>query len=232
MWTLGPWSQPGLSECGSEPRAVLSAAAGDALNGEATAAASRLRGAYAAHDSCRELVVAAWAWEGWQAAVAASARGGSDDALGDVRAALAALGTGGPNASHGGYAAAVLRAAAAAAQDERDEMQVWLEHARDLASRLTLTGDRARWPLPIDLVDGELWSRVADYELAEASYTRALADTKSAAGWRGLARARDRRGNRPGACAAYRQASEQAGPAPATGVVATEARGYLRMCPP
>ena len=124
----------------------------------------------------------------------------------------------------------MLRAAIAAAQDERDEMQVWLEHARALASRLALAGDRARWPLPIDLVDGELWSRVDDYELAEASYTRALAERDSAAGWRGLARARDRRGNREGACAAYRKAVEAAGAALTAGGVASEARGYLRLC--
>ncbi len=162
--------------------------------------------------------------------MAAAERGGTDESLTGVRAALAALGPPGTTATHGSYATAVLRAATAAAQDERDEMQVWLEHARDLAMRLALTGDRARWPLPIDLVDGELWSSVDDYELAEASYARALAERDSAAGWRGLARARDRRGNRDGACAAYRKARELAGPAQAKGVVATEARGYLLMC--
>ena len=224
------WTQPSVSECGVEARALLDAAAGDALAGEFAAAAAQLRGSYAAHDMCRELVVAAWAWDGWQAAVVAASRGGTDEALAPVGAALASLGPPGPTASHGAYATAVLRAAAAAAQDERDEMQVWLEHARDLATRLALTGARARWPLPIDLVDGELWSSVDDHERAEASFTRALAERDSAAGWRGLARARDRRGNREGACAAYRKARDLAGPAQATGVVATEARGYVRMC--
>ncbi len=231
LWTLS-WPQPVMSDCGGEPRAVLSAAAGDALTGESAAVAARLREAYAAHDTCRELVVAAWAWDGWQAAGVAASRGGSDQSLTDVRTALASLGPPGPTASHGAYATAVLRAAAAAAQDERDEMRVWLEHARDLATRMALTGDRARWPLPIDLVDGELWLRVDDFELAEASYARALAERESAAGWRGLARARDRRGNRAGACAAYRKARDAAGPATATGVVATEAGGYLRVCAP
>lgn len=224
------WTQPSVSECGVEARGLLDRAAGDALAGEFAAAAAQLRGSYVAHDMCRELVVAAWAWDGWQAAVVAASRGGSDESLAGVRAALASLGAPGPTATHGAYATAVLSAAIAAAQDERDEMQVWLEHARALASRLALAGDRARWPLPIDLVDGELWSRVDDDELAEASYTRALAERDSAAGWRGLARARDRRGNREGACAAYRKAVEAAGTAPAAGGVVSEARGYLRLC--
>ncbi len=224
------WTQPPSSECGVEARALLDRAAGDALAGEFAAAAAQLRGSYAAHDMCRELVVAAWAWDGWQAAVVAASRGGSDESLTGVRAALASLGAPGPAATHGAYATAVLSASTAAAQDERDEMQVWLEHARALASRLALAGDRARWPLPIDLVDGELWSRVDDYEQAESSYTRALAERDSAAGWRGLARARDRRGNREGACAAYRKAVEATGAAQAAGGVASEARGYLRLC--
>jgi len=233
LWALLPWTQPSAATCDATTQALLAAAAADeALTGEFAAVAAQLRGSYAAHDTCRELVVAAWAWDGWQAAVVAASRGGSDQSLTDVRTALASLGPPGPTASHGAYATAVLRAAAAAAQDERDEMRVWLEHARDLATRMALTGDRARWPLPIDLVDGELWLRVDDFELAEASYTRALAVRDSAAGWRGLARARARRGNRDGACAAYRKARDSAGPAQATGVVATEAGGYLRACEP
>jgi tetratricopeptide (TPR) repeat protein len=223
------WTQPSASECGVEARALLDTAAGDALAGEFAAAAAQLRGSYAAHDLCRELVVAAWAWDGWQAAAVAASRGGSDESLTGVRAALASLASPGAAATHGAFATAVLSAATAAAQHERDEMQVWLEHARALASRLALAGDRARWPLPIDLVEGELWTRVDDYELAEASYTRALAERDSAAGWRGLARARDGRGNRQGACAAYRQAVEAARAAQAPGV-ASEAGGYLRRC--
>lgn len=229
LWTF-LWTQPPAPECGVEARALLDTAAGDALAGEFAAVAAQLRGSYAAHAMCRELVVAAWAWDGWQAAVVAASRGGNDESLTGVRTALASLGPPGPTASPEAYATAVLHAATAAAQDERDEMQVWLEHARDLATRMALTGDRARWPLPIDLVDGELWSRVDDYELAEASYTRALAERDSAAGWRGLAGARAGRGNREGACAAYRKAVEAAGSAQAAGGVASEARGYLRLC--
>lgn len=229
VWALLPLVQT-LSPpaCPSDATAVLDAAATAASAGEFTSAASQLRAGYAAHGSCRELVAAAWAWAGWQAAHAAAMRGGRDDALTDVRAALAALGETG--AAPSAYASAVLRAAAAAAQDERDEMQVWLEHARAVASRLDLVGERARWPLPIDLVDGELWSRVDDYELAEASYTRALAEGDSAAAWMGLARARDRRGNRAGACAAYRRARDLVASIQSTGIVASEARGYLLIC--
>ncbi len=233
LWALLPWPQPDApAACAPEARAVLDAAAAAAFDGEFAAAEAQLRGGYDAHGQCRELGVAAWAWGGWQAAVAAAEQGGTEQSLTRIYDATTALGPPSGVASVSSYAASVLRAAAAAAQDEREEMQVWLEHARALASTLSLAGEHGRWPLPIDLVDGELWSSVDDYELAEVSYTRALAERDSAIAWRGLGRARDRRGNREGACAAYRRARDLASPQHPKGVVATEARGYLLICEP
>lgn len=231
VWALLPWVQAvAPPACSAEATAVLDAADTAASAGEFTSAALQLRAGYAAHGSCRELVAAAWAWAGWHAAHAAAARGGSDDALTDVRAAMAAIGEPGATASASSYASAVLQAATAAAQGERDEMQVWLEHARAVASRLALVGERARWPLPIDVVVGELWARVDDYELAEASFTRALAEGNSAAAWTGLARARDRRGNRAGACEAYRRARDTVASSFPQGLVASEAGSYFVTC--
>ncbi len=218
-WVLLPWPQtadaPG---CSATTAAALDAAETSSLRGEWAQADEVLRGQAASAGACREVMVAAWAWHGWLTAVAAAARGGTDEALAGVRAAADALGDPGPAASEAAYAKAVLRAAAVAAQDERDELPLWLEHARDLAARRALTRESARWPLPIDLVEGELWSSVDDYELAEASYARALAGRDSALAWRGLARARARRGNRPGACTAYERALTLALPPVASGL--------------
>lgn len=222
--------QTGTPACPPDADAVIEAADAAVRAGEFGAAEERLRHGVTVHGSCAELFVAAWGWSGWQTAVAAAARGGTEESLAGVRGAVAALGGPGPAVSPAAYAASVLSAAAAAAQDEREEMGVWLEHARDLAAKLEIAGERARWPLPIDLVDGELWMAVADYDLAEASYARALAERDSAVAWRGLARARDRRGHRDGACAAYRRALDLAAPIAPEGVVATDARGYLRNC--
>ena len=231
IWALLASANGGReSPCSPAAETVLEAASEAALLGELAAAAAQLRDHYLDHRTCPELVVAAWAWDGWHAAQAAAARGGSDESLAGVRAALETLGPAVAGASDAAYATALLRAAAVAAQDERDELQVWVEHARGLAARRGLAGLPARWPLPIDLAEGELWSSVSDYGLAEASYARALAARDSALGWRGLARARDRRGDRPGACAAYRRARDLATARFPDGVVATEARGYLRGC--
>lgn len=225
----GPRGQP-EPDCPAAAVAALDAAEAAVLSGEFTVALGLLQGGATPGSACLELAVATRAWAGWLAAASAAQFGGSDESLGGVRAQLQALGPPGPGASESAYATALLRAAAVAAQDERDELQLWVEHARDLATRRALVKERTRWPLPVDLAEGELWSSVDDYELAEASYARALAARDSALGWRGLARARDRRGNQMGACAAYRRALDLASAGFPTGEVATEARGYLLAC--
>ncbi len=216
--------------CPAAAVATLDAAEAAALGGEFAVALELLQDRTPPGGGCAELAVATPAWAGWMAAVSAARLGGSAEALSGVRAQVAALGPPGPGASHSAYATSLLQAAAVAAQDEREELQVWLEHARDLAAQRTLAKEQARWPLPVDLAEGELWSRVHDYELAEASYERALAARDSALGWRGLARARDRRGNQTGACAAYRRALDLVSAGFPMGEVASEARGYLLVC--
>ena len=104
------------------------------------------------------------------------------------------------------YADAAIRAAVDASQDERDEMAVFLLHARDLSHQLDLLGGRARWPLPMDEVDGELWLEVDRYAEARDAYQRAATATGSQGAWVGLARASAKLGDAPGACAAYRAA--------------------------
>lgn len=218
--------------CSTASQAVLDAAMADVARGDFTAAAERVRVAYETAGECRPLHLAAWAWRGWAAAAAAADRGGAPDALAPVTRAIETVSSLGGPRSEAAYAAAVLHAAAAAAQDERDEMQLWLEEARALSTRLTLLGTSPAWPLPIDLAEGELWHGVDDYELAEEAFARALAGGDSAVAWRGLARARDRRGNRAGACEAYRRVQRALGGESAPGPLAAEARGYVLLCVP
>ena len=109
------------------------------------------------------------------------------------------------------YADAAIRAAVSAAQEERDEMAVFLAHARDLSDTMALTGAPAQWPLPIDEMEGELWLEVDQYAEARDAYQRATKLKPTANAWIGLARASDRLGDLVGACAAYTQASSTAG---------------------
>ena len=104
------------------------------------------------------------------------------------------------------YADAAIRAAIDAAQDERDEMALYLAHARDLSSQLALLGGAAQWPLPIDEVEGELWFEVDRYVDARNAYERATRATNSPRAWIGLARAHVKLGETAAACDAYRHA--------------------------
>lgn len=227
--TAGGRMAPDPCAAATEP---LARAAQLADSGDVTAAADVLRAQYAVAPQCVPLAIAAWSLRGWNDALAAGDRGGADGAAAAVTPALDAVAAAGAGSLlDAGYAAALLRAAIASAQDERDEMAVWLEHARDYSRRLALNGPAPRWPLPVDVAEGELWHAVDDFELAERAFTRATAsqDTATAAAWRGVARARDRRANKAGACAAYRRAAELASPG---SLVAVEARGYRLVCEP
>jgi hypothetical protein len=105
------------------------------------------------------------------------------------------------------YADAAVRAAVAAAQDERDEMNVFLGHARGLDRQLTGMRAPAVWPLPIDELEGELFLEVDRYDAAHEAYLRAIANGGGPRAWIGLARANDRLGSTLAACDAYRRAS-------------------------
>jgi len=235
-WTLAllavaapPASQ---HDCPPAASTALEQAADDSARGDFAAAAERLRLGYESAGTCNPLGLAAWAWRGWMAAMEAADRGGSPDALAPVRDAIAVVTALGEPRSEAGYAAALVSAAAAAAQDEREEMLVWIDEAHARSARLRLAGAPPRWPLTVDLAEGELWRGVHDYELAEAGFERAIAAGESPVAWRGLARTRDRRGNVTGACDAYRHVLRLLAADPAPGVLALEARGYLVNCAP
>ena len=105
------------------------------------------------------------------------------------------------------YADAAARAAISAAQDERDEMTIFIGYARSLDAQLTGLGGAAAWPLPIDELEGELWLEVDRFNEAHDAYLRAIAKGGSARAWMGLARANERLGNTLAACDAFRRAA-------------------------
>jgi tetratricopeptide (TPR) repeat protein len=104
------------------------------------------------------------------------------------------------------YAVTTIRAAMAAAQDERPEMELLLDHAGDLVQRLEQRSARAVWPRTYNLVAGELWFEVDRYEDARVAYTRAVQADASAAALVGLARAEARLGLVEQSCATYKRA--------------------------
>jgi pimeloyl-ACP methyl ester carboxylesterase len=209
----GPAVAQAQPSCEPAPaRAALQHAA-DAMQRLDEVAARAALAAQAGSDAaCRELAVATAAIEGWIEARRLVAVAGAPESLGavnEVLKRLEALRTSGTPTSItvqlASYAEAVLRAAIAAAQDERDEMQVYLAHARTLAVSLALGQQTSLWPLPIDEVDGELWLEVDRFAEARAAFERAGAAARGARATLGLARTLERLQDVPAACAAYRR---------------------------
>jgi len=113
---------------------------------------------------------------GWDAAESAARVGGSPDSLAPVRDAIATLERMAGSA-HGPAEIAryVLAAAADAAQDERDEMALFLEHAVTL-ERVQLDARQPGAPaITAHEAAGDLWLRVHRYEDAKMAYERAKA---------------------------------------------------------
>ena len=218
-----------MAGCGPEAREALQRAGADVDAADGESAARRLREAYTADPSCAALATASWAWHAWLSAPRAMAVGASAEALTPVREALDVLEPGGQSTTpEAVYAAAIAHAAAAAAQYERDEMQVWLEHAAGLARRLP-PGERP-WPTAPAVAEGELWLMLHDPALADAAFQRALADGDTAVALRGLGRARAGGDNLPGGCGPYRRALALVEAERPDGPLAVEARAFLRLC--
>lgn len=141
--------------------------------------------------------------DGWRAARALAPVGAPRDRLGPVNRSLERLDALFVRLS-ARYADAAIRAAISAAQEERDEMSVFLEHARALSTQMALTGAAARWPLPIDELEGELWFEVDRFPESRDAYQRAIKATASPRAWLGLARASVRLDDTAAACASYK----------------------------
>ena len=165
------------------------------------------------------------ALEGWLAVRALAPIGAPLDRLGPVNEVLKEL-DGLLVDLAARYADAAIRAGLAAAQEEPDELGVYLAHARDVSRQMGLTGGAARWPLPIDELAGELWFEVDRFESARDAFRTATQVSRGTRGWLGLARANVRLGDKTAACAAYRMV-------PASGLSSAEAReieAYVRQC--
>jgi hypothetical protein len=113
---------------------------------------------------------------GWDAAQAAARIGGPPESLAPVRDAIATL----ERMSAGAHGPAeiaryVLAAAADAAQDERDEMALFLEHAVAL-ERMQLDANQPGAPsITAHEAAGDLWLQVYRYEDARRAYEQAKA---------------------------------------------------------
>lgn len=167
-----PGCGPGSARALAEAVALAEAAGPIATEGLLVTAS-------AGEPGCAALLVARWTVTGWREARAAAPKGGSPESLAGAREALEHL-RGIDAGPPGEYAVAALTAAMAAAQDERPEMRVYLEHARSIALRLEALDAGPVWPLPIDELEGELWLEVDRYREACAAYRRALPRTTGA----------------------------------------------------
>lgn len=147
------------------------------------------------------------AMEGWLAARALAPKGGAVELLGPVNLRLRDLDRY-PHLS-ARYAEAAIRAAVAAAQEEREEMALFLEHARGLSDDMAIGASPAQWPVPIDELAGELWLEVDRFTEARDAYRKATELKPSPNAWIGLARASDKLGDIAAACRAYKNASSQ-----------------------
>jgi hypothetical protein len=141
------------------------------------------------------------AMEGWRAARAIAPKGGALELLGPVNVRLKELDE--IEGMPARYAETAIRAAVSAAQEEREEMALLLEHARSLSDLLELAGTPAVWPLPIDELEGELWLEVDRFPEARDAYERATKLKPTPNAWIGLARAADKLGDVVTACRAY-----------------------------
>lgn len=209
-----------LAEAGARLQALDDRAAADRLGREQAA------------NPCRELSLARLAVAGWVEARALAAIGGDPAQLGAVNEILRSLERLGSEPAtpfderlETAYAVAAIRAAVAAAQDERPEMEVFLAHARDVAMSLSGARASALWPLGIDDLEGELWLEVDWFDRAREAFERAGATSQGARPVVGLARTIRRLGD-GSACATFaRAASMDLGPE-----ARREVDAYLASC--
>jgi hypothetical protein len=214
-------------DCGPEAAALAgeARALGDRFDLEA--AVARLRGAAAL--GCTEADVAAAYLTGLQAAREAYRFGGDADSLAPVRRMEEALMRHeSAGSAPAGIARVVLMAAAAAAQSERDDLQVMLDHALQLERVQLAAGAPGAPVVSAHEAAGDLWLQVHRFEAARDAYRRAAGATGE--GPRvllGIARAARRLGDTAESCASYGRLAarfDDSRPAPPE---LAEAREYL-----
>ena len=158
--------------CPADAQALVSQAVARAQEPDLSVAADALRDA--ASRGCLDADVGAVYLRGLIDAKNAFRQGAPPESLVSVHTAIASLerlGQGRPGPAE--VAQLMLRAAAAAAQSERDEMALYLEHAERIDALLRATGQPAAPILSAAEVSGELWLQVHRYEDAHAAFTKA-----------------------------------------------------------
>lgn len=202
-----PLAAGGQVECSDAERLALLRAQEQIARGDDTAARAALD---VDGQWCTARRLAALALRGWIEARALASGGGAIDLQGPVRRTLGeldALAADSPYLLDIEYAVTCIRAAIAAAQDERPEMELLLAHARDLAERLAARDRRALWPRPFNIAAGELWFEVDRFADALAAYERAVRADASPLALVGLTRSLLRLDRVTEACAAARKIS-------------------------
>jgi len=217
----------GQSTCGGRDGAALLAEAleraslFDLPGAAARAEDARARG-------CDEAAVAGIYFRGLVAAREAARFGGSPESLQPVVRAVAALDEPARTRPVAAIAQAVLRAAAAAAQSEREDMALHIEHAASLEALQLAAGHPGAPGVRAHEAGGELWLQVHRYEDARQFLVRA--STELGATPRitlGLARTSARLGDSRAACDRYRALARAMRGWAAEAPEAAEARAYL-----
>lgn len=219
---------PVTADCSEEELKALAIVAEMVARGDDAAASEAVeRGVRGPAERCVLSKIARLSLLGWVEARKLAPAGGAVALLGPASRslgeldALASLEIG----IEAEYAQTAIRAAIAAAQDERPEVALLLVHARDLAERLTARGRRAVWPRSYNLVAGELWLEVDRYEDARLAFDRAVRAEESPIALVGLAEALSKLNRHDEACAAYRRVRG------AAGRLSDQTRMYLATCP-
>jgi hypothetical protein len=180
-------------------------------------------------NDCPESAVAYWYVHGLIAARDAYRYGGSPESLEPVKFAMAELESRSGEVPAAEIARVVLQAASSAAQSEREEMGVLLEHALGLEGKARAAGSSGAPVVSAYEVAGDLWLQVHRFDDARRAYLAAgerVGSTRRVT--LGLARTASRLDDLPSACDQYRALVSGWPKAGGEPPELTEARMFLR----
>jgi hypothetical protein len=154
---------------------------------------------------CENIAVPYWYLRGLTAARDAYRYGGSPESLEPVKLAINELASSASQTRSAEIARIVLMAASAAAQSEREEMALLLEHAVTLERQQRSAGSPGAPLLTAQEVAGDLWLQVHRFEDARRAYREAAGQVgPTRRTTLGLARTAFRIGDLADACSEYR----------------------------
>jgi hypothetical protein len=178
---------------------------------------------------CTDTTVAYWYVRGVLAAREAYRYGGSPESLEPVRAAISQLAPRVSETKVAEIATLLLRAASSAAQSERDEMGLLLEHAIELERQQRAAGLPGAPVISAQELAGDLWLQVHRFEDARRTYLDASQQgSPTRRVTLGLARTLSRLGDLPASCDQYRALVMAWPPRGGEPPELTEARTFLK----